>query len=285
MIPRTYTGAKPRHTLPEGTIDTQTHMYLPDFPAAAGAMALPDAPLPGPDEYRKVMEWLGISRVVITQGNAHGLDNSNLLAALAEMGDTARGVACITGQTSDAELQRLHDGGVRGARVMDLNGGFVKLDQLEQVQARAKIMGWMMAVQFDGSHIAAHYDRLSRLQTNWVLDHHGKFFAGITPDSPELAQVKRLIDKGNCWFKFSGCYESSRSGGPDYADIAAVARDIAAHAPERIVWGTNFPHNMAPALGHYPDDAALMDLALDWMGNDDTRRRALVDTPAALYGF
>lgn len=285
MITRTFTGPKPRHSLPKGAIDSQTHMYLPGFPAAQGAMPLPDAPLPGPDEYRKVMEWLGISRVVVTQGNAHGTDNDNLLAALAQMGDVARGVACITGNTPDAELQRLHDGGIRGARIMDLPGGAVKLDQLEPVSSRATQMGWMMAVQFDGSGIATHYDRLSQLPCNWVLDHHGKFFSGITPDSTQLALVKRLIDKGNCWFKFSGCYESSLTGGPDYADIAAVARDIAAYAPERIVWGSNFPHNMAGALGHYPDDVALLDLAQEWMGNDATRQLALVDNPTALFGF
>ncbi len=118
-----------------------------------------------------------------------------------------------------------------------------------------------------------------------MLDHHGKFFSGVIPESPQVAAAKRLIDKGNCWFKFAGCYESSKSGGPAYEDIAAVARDVAAHAPERIVWGTNWPHNLARQNADYPDDAALTDTVLGWLPDAGARKLALVDNPEALFGF
>ncbi|SFP40208.1 amidohydrolase family protein [Tranquillimonas alkanivorans] len=284
MVDRTYTGAKPRTTLPPGAVDTQLHLYLPGFPCRPGGPALPEG-LPGPAEYRKVMDWLGVDRLVVTQGNAHQRNNANLLAALDAMGDIARGVAVIDAGTSDTELSEMHARGVRGARIMDLPGGAVGLDALEAVDARAASAGWMMAIQFDGSNIEDHFPRLSRLRSRWVLDHHGKFFRGAAPDGPEVDLVKRLIDGGNSWFKFAGCYESSRAGAPDFDDVAAVARVLACHAPERIVWGTNFPHNLAQSTGEYPDDAALLDTSLSWFPDERGRHLALVENPEALFDF
>ena len=281
---RTFSGAAPRTILPRGSIDTQMHMYMPGFPSAPGSIALPPA-APGPDEYRQVMQWLGIDRVVITQGNAHGRDNANVLASIAAMGECARGVAVIDRTTSDAEMERLSRGGVVGARIMDLPGGAVRLDELEAVDVRAAAAGWFIAVQFDGSHILAHEPRLAALRSRWVLDHHGKFFSGARPDGPEVDAVKRLIDRGNCWFKFAGCYESSKAGPPYYEDIGTVARTAAAYAPERIVWGTNWPHNSARLPDEYPDDAALLDLVLGWLPNDAARHHALIDGPLELCGW
>lgn len=283
MIERKLSGARPRTPMPTGATDTQMHMYLPGFPALPGGPDLPEG-LPGPDAYRKVMAWLGIERVVITQGNAHQADNANLLACLAEMGSVARGVAVITGQTPDAEMERLAAAGVRGARIMDLPGGAVGLEALEAVEARARAFGWCLAVQFDGSRLLDHLPRLERLQSRFIIDHHGKFFSGVAPSSPEIAALKRLIDRGNCWFKFAGCYESSRAGPPHYEDIAAVAREMAAHAPERIIWGTNWPHNLVRRTADYPDDAVLLDTVLGWVPREH-HQRVLVDNPAELFGF
>ncbi len=285
MIERPLSGRVPAIRLPKGAVDTQMHMYLPGFAAQPGGPPLPGGALPDAGQYRRVMAWLGIDRVIITQGNAHQRDNSNLLACIAEMGPIARGVAAVGAEEPDSALDRLAEGGVVGARIMDLPGGAVGLDALEAVDDRAAARGWMLAVQFDGSHILEHEARLRILKSRWVLDHHGKFFAGATPDSPQVAAVKRLIDRGNCWFKFAGVYESSRSGGPDYEDVAAVARVIAAHAPDRIVWGTNWPHNLARTTADYPDDAALTDTVLGWLPDEGARRLALVDNPERLFGL
>jgi D-galactarolactone isomerase len=284
MIERRYSGAKPKTVVPKGAIDTQLHLYMPGFPAQPGGPALPDG-LPGADEYRQVMEWLGIGRMVITQGNAHQYDNGNLLASLEAMGDSSRGVGVITATTAEKEIEALHAKGIRGARIMDLPGGAVGLDDVLGVDARTASAGWMMAVQFDGSDIAEHFQILSQLKSRWVFDHHGKFFRGAAPDGPEVGLLKRMIDKGNCWFKFSGCYESSRVGSPDYPDIAAVARDISTNAPERIIWGSNFPHNFAQKTEDYPDDAELLDVSLSWFPNDYGRRLALLSNPEELFGF
>ncbi len=283
-IIRTFEGRSPRVAVPRGTIDTQMHMYLPGFPQQVGGPPVPEG-TPGPDEYRRLMNWLGIDRVVITQGNAHQRDNGNLIACLRAMGAIARGVAVITRDTPLDELQELCDVGVVGARIMDLPGGAVDLSHLEEVDSLAQELGWCIAAQLDGSNILDHEARLGAIKSRWILDHHGKFFAGVTPDSPQIAALKRLIDKGNCWFKFAGCYESSRSGGPDFEDIAAVARDIATYAPNRIIWGTNWPHNNAKTTEEYPDDADLMDTVLSWLPSDEARRKALVTNPEELFGF
>lgn len=283
MLVRTLSGAPPRPALPPGTIDSQMHLYLPDYPALPGGPGLPPGDLPGPAAYRAVMDWLGIARVVITQGNAHQKDNANLLACLAEMGTVARGVAVIDGTTGDTEMARLAAAGVVGARIMDLPGGAVGLGELEAVDARAAAAGWMLAIQFDGSDLLEHLPRLERLKARWVFDHHGKFFRGVAADGPEVDAVLRLIDRGRCWFKFAGAYESSRAGWP-FADVAGPSRRIAAHAPERIVWGTNWPHNAARTSADYPDDARLADLVLGWLP-EGARTRVLVTNPEELYGF
>lgn len=281
---RTLSGPAPRLKAPAGAIDTQMHCYLPGFPSAPGAIPLPAGDT-GPDAYRQVMAWLGIERVVVVQGNAHGADNSNLCAVLENFGPVARGVGVITPATTDVELERLHAAGIRGARIMDLPGGAVGLDALEPVAAMAHDMGWTLNVQFDGGGIEALEPRLAAIPGRYVIDHHGKFFAGAAPGDAKIAALLRLIDRGNAHFKLAGCYESSKTGGPGYDDVSAVARAVVAHAPGRVIWGSNWPHNLIKTPELYPSDADLMDLLLDWAPDEGDRRRILVDTPAALYGF
>ncbi|MBT9384385.1 amidohydrolase family protein [Pseudooceanicola sp. CBS1P-1] len=281
---RPVTGPAPRIALPKGAVDCQCHVYLPGFPALPGGPSNPAPPLPDPDMYRQLMGWLGIARTIVTQGNAQQADNSNLLASLNNLGEIARGVAVITPETTDREMLRLSDAGVVGARLMDLPGGAIGLSALEETDSRTAAHGWVLAVQFDGSDILEHEARLSRLKSRWILDHHGKFFRGALPEGPEIAAVKRLVDRGSCWFKLAGCYESSLSGGPDYADIAAVTREMASHAPERLIWGTNWPHNLAKTEADYPDDRSLTDTVLGWL-DADQRELALVRNPEALFGL
>lgn len=281
-ITRKLTGEPPKTRLPKGTVDAQMHMYLPGYPAQDGGPPLPGGTLPGPAEYRQLMAWLGIDRVIITQGNAHQRDNANLVACVREMGDVARGVCVITPDTPKAELTSLADAGIVGARIMDLPGGGIGLDALEGVDALAADMGWALAVQFNGSDLLTHLPRLQKLKSRWMLDHHGKFFDGITP--AHVDALKGLIDQGNAWFKFAGCYESSKTGAP-YEDIAETARTIAAHSPERIVWGTNWPHNLAKTTEEYPDDAALTDTVLSWFPSEAAMHKALVENPEDLFGL
>ena len=276
---RKLTGAPAANPFPRGAVDTQMHMYLPGFPALPGGPGLPQGDLPDAAAYRQVMGWMGIDRVIITQGNAHQRDNGNLLACLAEMGDCAWGVAVITPQMTAAEVSALADRRIRGARIMDLPGGAVGLEHLEAVDALAHEADWMLAIQFDGSDLLQHLPRLQRLRSRWVFDHHGKFFSGA--GEAEIGALLQLIDRGNLWFKFAGVYESSREPWP-YADVAALSRRIAAYAPERIVWGTNWPHNGVKSPADYPDEVELAELSLGWLP-ENARRRVLVDNPIELY--
>jgi D-galactarolactone isomerase len=281
---RRFTGPKPRLAMPAGAVDTQMHVYLDGYPSAPGGIPVPEGKV-GIAEYRQVMDWLGIERVVVTQANAHMFDHANLLAALEAFGPAARGIATITGATPEAELERLHAAGVRGARIMDLPGGAVPLKRLPEVSPRAAALGWALAVQFDGTHILDHLPLLESIEGRYIIDHHGKFFCGVTPEDPRVAAVKRLIDRGNCWFKFAGCDESSKAGPPDFEDIGAVATAMAAHAPERIIWGTNWPHNLAKRPEDYPDDGHILDLLLEWAPSGEVRRKILVESPATLFDF
>ncbi|MEO4040373.1 amidohydrolase family protein [Hoeflea sp. CAU 1731] len=283
MLERILSGEKPATVMPAGATDTQTHMFLPNYEAQPGGPPLPSG-CPGPTEYRRVMNWLGVERVVITQGNAHQRDNANLLACLEEMGSIARGVVAIGPHTDAEALKRFHEAGVRGARIMDLPGGAVGLETLEDMEKTVQPFEWRLAVQFDGSQILDHFDRLAALRCNWILDHHGKFFEGVEPGDKNFDALRRLIDGGNCWFKLAGCYESSLAGGPHYEDIGRVASAIAEHAPDRVIWGTNWPHNLIRETKDYPNDARLLDTVLGWIPKRH-HQAILVDSPAFLFDF
>ncbi|QPM92333.1 amidohydrolase family protein [Pseudooceanicola algae] len=281
---RPVSGPKPAIALPRGAVDSHCHMYLPGYPALPGGPANPPEPLPTPAMYRGLMDWLGIDRMIVAQGNAQQDDNASLLACLAEMGSVARGIAAIKPDVGGAEIARLADAGVIGLRIMDLPGGAVGLDALEALDAIAFDMGWVLVTQFNGNRVQELEPRLAALRARWVFDHHGKFFDGALPDGPEVAATQRLIDGGKCWFKLAGCYESSKAGGPDFPDIAALTMKIADHAPERLLWGSNWPHNMAKTEADYPDDQALLDCVLGWL-DAPTRQKTLVDNPEAFFNL
>ncbi len=279
---RPLSGQKPAIALPEGATDTHMHAYVPGFPSLPGGPANPEGRV-GPEEYRRLMDWLGIDRVVVVQGNAQQMDNANLLAAVAALGPIARAVAAVAPDESEAELQRLHDAGVRGARIMDLSGGAVGLSALPAVAERVAPFGWTTIVQFDGSRLLDHLPALEAIPGRYVIDHHAKFLSA-PPTEAHVDALRRLIDRGNCWFKFCACYESSKVGGPDYGDIAPLARRIAEESPERVIWGTNWPHNSAKTPAEYPDDAALVDTVLGW-APASALRKILVESPAELFDF
>lgn len=281
-IVRNYTGPAPKTVMPKGAVDTQLHIYQPGFTNAPGSMALPEA-APGVVEYRQVMDWLGIDRAIVTQGNAHGVDNENLLDALKNLGDVAWGVASVAAGTSDAELDRLGENRIVGLRIMDLPGGAVGLSDLAAIDAMAAERGWMVAVQFNGTGLLDHLPKLQAMKSRWVFDHYGKFLNGITP--AHVDALKGLIDQGNVWYKFAAMYEATLTGGPDYADVAKLSREIGAYAPNRIIWGTNWPHNSAKTTQDYPDDALQLDLPLSWLPDDNARHLALVENPEELFGL
>ncbi len=275
-------GPPPRLSAPAAATDCHIHLYLPGHEPQPGGP--PVAELATVADYRRVQKRLGIERVVITQSNAYQFDNRALLQALRELGpQRARAVISVSPDIALADLKPLHDLGVRGARIMNLPGGAAKLDVMPAVERLVRQLGWSLIVQFNGRDIGQHIEALKGIQTRYVIDHFGRFMPPVAPDDPRVDEMLRLIDRGNCWFKLCGCYEVGVSGPPGYEDMAAIARRVVAHAPERIIWGSNWPHVGVPR-SDYPDDASLLDLLLDW-ATPAEQQRILVDNPQELYGF
>ena len=282
MVTRILTGEPPRLKAPAGTCDTHMHFYNSNY------AALPGTPLPADasvEDYRQVMRWLGIERTVIVQPNAYGDDNRLTMDSVAALGaDVARAVVVVKPGVSDEQLDALTKGGARGARIMALHGGTVGLDQLDAVAAKILPFGWHPIVQIDGRNFPDHEAQLLALPGTFVIDHIGKFLEPVAPDHPSFKSLLRLLDTGRCYVKISAPYETSKTGGPAYEDVAALARVLIRAAPDRMLWASNWPHAQAAKFG-YPNDAALLDLLLDWAPDETAIRKMLVDNPARLYGF
>jgi D-galactarolactone isomerase len=265
-----------------GACDCHMHIYDAWFPLAAKARRQePDALV---SEYRKVQRALGLSRVVVVQPTAYGKDNRCTLAALAEFGDSARGVAIIDDATSDREIERLTRAGMRGVRFRMTGDPELPWEMLPRMAARMAAHGWHIQFQMDGRELHTRESLLQGLHCELVVEHIGKFFEPVGVDHPGFQALLRLVDGGRCWVKLSGAYMVSKSGPPLYEDIGALATALAAHAPERMVWGSNWPHPMS-SPETMPDDARLLDLLREWAPDEATRRRILVENPAELYGF
>ncbi|MBJ7537259.1 amidohydrolase family protein [Marinomonas transparens] len=277
---RTLTGNAPRIALPKGSVDTHIHVYDAQYPSLPGG---PNIPVDAANvaDYLKVQAWLGLEKVVITQSNAYQTDNTVLLKALDVLGDKARGIVVVTTETNDATIQNWHERGARGARIMELNGA-VRLKDLLEVNAKIRLFDWSCIVQFNGCEMLERAPLLEKIQGDYVIDHHAKFLPPVSPDSKEFSQLLRLIDKGNCYYKIGACYESSATGGPQYEDLAEHSRRIIKHAPERVIWGSNWPH-VSGTPEQAPNDVELLDTIMSWIPDESARQAIFVDNPNRLY--
>lgn len=272
----------PTLVVPPGATDTHMHVYDTAVPAVPGAPALPGH-FPA-EAYRAMQRRVGLARVVVVQPNAYGADNRVTLAAIAALGPGARGVAVVRPEVSDAELERLTAGGIRAIRFFALPAGVLSWEVMDEMAARVHPFGWSAIVQLDGRTLPEREAQIARLPGRFVIDHTGKFLEPVAPDHPAFRALLRLVDTGRCWVKLSAPYETSKSGPPRYQDVGALARALVRHAPERMLWASNWPHPSEP-MGKKPDEAALLDLLLEWAPDEATRRKILVDNPAELYGF
>jgi len=258
------------------------HVYDAAVPSAPGG-----PPIPGhfpAARYREMQARLGLARVIVVQPNAYQDDNRVTLGAIRAIGAGARGVGVVKPGVSDAEIERLAQGGIVAQRIFHLPNGAVSLAQMDEVMARVHPFGWHANIQLDGRELPQYEAQIARLPGKFVIDHTGKYLEPVAPDHAAFKALLRLIDTGRCWVKLSAPYETSRTGAPGYEDVARLARALARHAPERMLRASNWPHPSAPQDA-VPDDADLLDLLLDWAPDEATRRRILVNNPAALYGF
>ncbi|MFJ8110899.1 amidohydrolase family protein [Streptomyces sp. NPDC096132] len=274
----------PSLALPRDSCDAHCHILGPAdlFPYAPDRTFTPlDAPK---GQLRALHAHLGLDRAVVVQSSCHGYDHSVLLDALRSGGGRLRGVALIGETSTRAEIEELHRAGVRGFRLNFLPHLRTPptRDEIDAVLERVDGLGWAAQLHVRGEEIAVLEDLVRALPGRVVVDHIGRVDLAAGPDSPALRSLRALLDSGNVWVKVSGVDRVSRQG-PPYADAVALAASLVAYAPERVVWGTDYPH--VNITGDAPDDGLLVDL-LEHMAPDPAHlRRLLVDNPAELFDF
>ena len=274
---------RPALAAPPGACDCHFHVFGPirEFPYLPGRSYTP--PEASVEAYRRVMTALGIERCVIIQPSVYGTDNACTLAAMARLGPGCHGVAVLGDEVTEAELESMNAAGMRGVRFNLLYEGGPGLGPLTRVAERIAPFGWHVQLLIDGRGLPEMRPSLDALPVPIVVDHMGHIPAAAGVDHPGNRALIRLAREGRCWVKLSGAYYLSDAW-PRYADVAPLARALIAAAPERMVWGTDWPH--PAARGKVPNDGDVMDLLADWTDGDAAlRRRVLVDNPARLYGF
>ena len=238
---------EPHMVAPKNACDCAIHVYDPAVGHVIGT-TFPAPDWATVDAYRAVQSRFGTSRVVVVQPNAYGFDNVVTLSAVAAFGlEDARAIATVPPGVADDDLERLSRGGAVGARCHFLPGGLLSWADLEPLAPRIAPFGWHVQVQLDGRQLADYEAKLRDLPCPVMIDHIGKFLEPVAVDHAGVKALLRLLENGRCWLKLAAAYEVSRRGPPDYADVAAIARAAIAVAPERLVWGSNWPHISALA--------------------------------------
>jgi predicted TIM-barrel fold metal-dependent hydrolase len=286
-------------TPPAGACDCHVHVF-PDpakFPFWGGRGYTP--PIATADHLLALQKAMGLDRVVIVQPSVYGTDNGATLDGLRQLGPRrARGVAVIGADTTPQALDAMHGAGIRGIRVNLETGGITDPAAAARIldDAVARIQGrpWHLQVYARLPVVAALQERLSALPMPVVFDHFAGAQAAQGVDQPGFAAVLGLVRTGRAYVKISGAYRASDEA-PDYPAVAPLARALVAANPERIVWGSDWPHpDSAVLAGRKPidiappmpvDDGRVLNLLLDWVPGEAMRRAILVDNPARLYGF
>ena len=273
---------RPAIVVPPNATDCHHHIYDARFPASPSAtLRPPDASV---DDYRQLQKRLGLTRNVVVQPSTYGTDNRLLVEAVTAFGATARGIAMLDATVGPAELERLHAAGIRGVRFGTRLPGGASMDDMEPVARRIAALGWHIQLVSEGEKIVELQDVLKRLPVPVVFDHMGHLPEPAGPDHPAFRVVADLIEKHGAWVKLTGAYILSKVGPPTYADRGRLARAYVDLAPERLVWGSDWPHPTSPDDAK-PDDAVLLDRLADWAPDPKVQARILVDNPARLYGF
>ena len=282
-VPHSVGLNRPARPLPPLACDSHMHIFDPRFaPSPHWKRTPPDAPVAA---YRRLQQRLGTQRTVVVTPSTYGTDNACTLDALDQLGDGARGVAVVAQDVGDAELDRLHARRVRGLRVNFVtpqSWGETTPQMLATLARKvARLPLWHIQVFMHPEQIVALESVLAALPVPLVIDHLGRIDPDGGPSADGYGALRRLLDGGNTWVKLSGAY--MRSTAPAYADTLVLAQALVRAAPERLVWGSDWPHTTA-APGTV-NDADLVDLLRAWAGSDAAMDRILVDNPARLYGF
>jgi predicted TIM-barrel fold metal-dependent hydrolase len=278
---------RPRIVLPPDSCDCHAHICGPmsTYPYAAERLYTPpDAMLPS---YRKMLDTLGVRRAVLVQPSVYGTDNTALVDALAAGGTSLRGVAVVDPSIDDPALRSLHEAGVRGVRINIVDRrasrNIIDLDEILPLARRIAPFGWHLEFLLQADAVTDLAEACAKLPCDVVLGHLGYVHVDKGGTSnPGFQSLLRLLGTGRCWVKLSGPYRISADDLP-YADVAPMAHALVAAAPERLVWGSDWPHVMMKK--RMPNDGDICDLLLDWVPDAAIRQVILADNPQYLYGF
>ncbi|QHI96663.1 amidohydrolase family protein [Xylophilus rhododendri] len=280
-IPHTLGTAAPRFAVPADACDSHIHIYDRRFASLGDpARALADATA---GDYRRLQQRMGSSRSVVVTPTVYGTDNAVTLDAIQQLGvQRTRGVAVLHPDVDDATLQALDAGGVRGIRftLFDPATAVTSFDMIAPLARRIAPLGWHVQLHFRGDQIVEQQALIESLPCPMVFDHMARLPHPQGAAHPAFDIVGRLLDAGRAWVKLSGAYLDA--GEPD--SRAGVVRAWVKRAPERLVWGSDWPHPTEQKKG-VPDDAALLDRWAEAVGDEALCRRILVENPAVLYGF
>ncbi len=287
-VPHSVGLNRPLRALPALACDSHMHIFDARF---APSPHWPRTPTEAPvAAYRQLQQRLGTARTVVVTPSTYGIDNACTLDALDQLGDSARGVAVVDQQVSNAELGRLAARRVRGLRVNFVSPqswGMTTEEMLTTLAGKlarhADCGGWHIQVFAQPEQIVALEPVLQSLPVPLVIDHMGRIDPAQGVSSEAWDSLRRLLDGGSTWVKLSGAYMRSAVQGPGYADTLPLGRALVQAAPERLVWGSDWPHTTEPQ--GTVNDADLVDLLQAWVGTDAAMDRILVDNPARLYGF
>ncbi len=276
---------RPHYRPPANACDAHCHIFGPGNRykyAADRTYTPPDAPL---SRFKELQATLGLERAVLVNASCHGSDNTVIVAAIAQSGGKYRGVANSDNTFTEMDFQRLHEAGFRGVRFNFVKhlGGMPDMGEFRRTLARIKPLGWHIDLHFDAGDLVEHDALIKSLPVAFIIDHMGRV---PTKDGLEQEPFKRLLalarNNDKCWIKISGS-ERIASEGPPFTSAVPFAQALIDAAPDRILWGTDWPHpNIAK---HMPNDGDLVDLIPLMIPDERTRRLVLVENPNRLYQF
>ncbi len=272
----------PRFTLPTGATDTHFHLF--GSRSAKTLVRERDYTPPGASAAaaRRMFDTFGISRVVVIQPSVHGADNRDQLEEAARIGLPFRAIVVVPADATEAEMDRLHEGGARGIRYILAHPGGLDPMGLERSADRAFERGWNLQLLVKPQQLLELEGRLARLRCPFVIDHLGFVDPAGPLTQPGFAALLRLIESGNGWTKLSGAYRSSTRR-PAYEDLKPFARAVLDTRPDRVVWGSDWPH--VGLRDGMPNTTDLLDTFADWIPDEGERRRVLEDNPAVLFDW
>ena len=267
--------------MPAGAIDTHNHVMGPQakYPYSPTRPYTP--PEANVDDLKRLRTQIGVARNVIVTPTPYGFDNRSTVDAVVELGSTARGVVLLPPDMADSELNRLEAAGIRGARLNTQNPALK--ETLTAWSPKFRAINWHVQIVGQLPVIVSLGPQIATLGHPVVIDHFGGARGEDGVENKDFQAFLDLVKTGNVYVKLSAPYETSKTGAPKYEDVSKLARALVKHAPERMLWASNWPHPSVPP--GTVDDLDLLNLLADWAPKESDRKKLLVDNPAELYGF